>query len=655
MIGPNHEGGKTAPRPDSGGQALEAAIPPFAMRNRRWIVFATEAATVCLSLAAAFLLRFEFAVPPDQQVLLWQGLGFALPVKFAAFRFAALERRSFRFTSMADILPMAAANLGGSAVFAAIARGSLGPAFPRSIYLIDPILCFAGIAGLRLLTRLWWESQGAPSNDGRIRSRILIYGAGVAGVTLLRRVRSDTACGVEVVAFVDDDPAKRNAIVQGVPVGGTGGDLELAIQRYRADEIWIAAPSAPPRQQRRIAERCARTGLRFQKVPTLAELVTGAKPLDEVREVLSKELIGRDLIDLGEIRLESWLSRQRLIVTGAAGSIGSELCRQAAACHPRALIALDRSEGGLFEIERQLREEFPGLPLTMEIADINHTSCMAQVITRHRANLVFHAAAYKHVPLMERHLLQAVENNALAVRRLLHAADERGVERFVLISSDKAVRPSSVMGASKRLAEFAVCSFAAARTRAMAVRFGNVLGSSGSLLPILQKQIANGGPVTITHPEMTRFFMDLGEAVSLVMQAGFMGSGGEIFVLDMGEPVRIVDLARRLIRLSGYEPDRDIEVLFSGPRPGEKLHEELTYPFEQLTESPNRKIRIASGGLPSAIDGARIFRDLEALVSARNERAVLDTIEALIPEFTPGELVRGPAGESRPAARRAHS
>jgi FlaA1/EpsC-like NDP-sugar epimerase len=290
----------------------------------------------------------------------------------------------------------------------------------------------------------------------------------------------------------------------------------------------------------------------------------------------------------------------------------------------------------------------------VEIADIADTAHMAQSIARHRASVVYHAAAYKHVPLMERHLLQAVENNALAVRRLLEAADELGVERFVLISSDKAVRPSSVMGASKRLAEIAVCSFAAARTRAMAVRFGNVLGSSGSLLPILQKQIAGGGPVTVTHPQMTRFFMDLREAVSLVMQASFLGSGGEIFVLDMGEPVRIVELAQRLIRLYGHEPGRDIEIVFSGPRPGEKLHEELAYPFERLTESPHPKIRAATDGLPSSIDGSRIFRDLERQVSARDERGVMAAIEALIPEFTPSGVARESVEESGPAARRAH-
>jgi FlaA1/EpsC-like NDP-sugar epimerase len=645
----------STPRHSTDEGPREASIPPFAMRNRRWIVFATEVATICLSLAAAFLLRFEFDVPPHQQVLLFQGLGLALLVKFAAFRLAALERRSFRFTSLADILPIAAANIGGSVVFAALIRGILGPRFPRSIYFIDLILCFVGIAGLRLLMRLLWESKAATS-DGRGRGkRILIYGAGVAGVTLLRRIRTDLGFGAEVVAFVDDDPAKRNAIIQGLPVSGSSGDLQSVIQQHRVDEIWVAAPSAARREQQRIVERCRATGLTFRIVPTLAELVTGSKPVDAVREISSAELMGRELVDLGEKRLESWLSRQRLIVTGAAGSIGSELCRQAAACNPRMLVAIDRSEGGLFEIERQFRDEYPELPLTTEIADITDTGHMAQLIARYRASMIYHAAAYKHVPLMERHILQAVENNALSVRRLLQAADELGVERFVLVSSDKAVRPSSVMGASKRLAELATCSFAAKRTRAMAVRFGNVLGSSGSLLPILRAQIAGGGPVTITHPEMTRFFMDLREAVSLVMQASFLGSGREIFVLDMGEPVRIVDLAERLIRLNGYEPERDIKIRFTEPRPGEKLHEELAYPFEELSESPHKKIRSAANGLPPSFDGVSAFRDLERRVAARDERGVLAAIEALIPEFTPSAVVRGAAEASGGAARRAFS
>ena len=610
---------------------------PLLARYRRPVIFVSELAVVLLSLAAAFQLRFEFEVPPHQRALFLQGLGLALLAKLAVFRLSGLERRSFRFTSFADIWLLAGANLAGSALFTICTRVVVGPRFPRSIYLVDFLLCFLGLAAGRVLVRYWWErKQRRLETPGA--KRILIYGAGRAGVALLRHLEAVADRSIEPVGFVDDDTVKRGAILHGLAVLGSGGSIKELVSAHSVDEVWIAIPSASEQQLERAAEHCRAAGTSHRRIPKLAELVTGAAGVGQLQNVGSETLIGRQPVELHQARLRSWIAGRRVLITGAGGSIGSELCRQIASSNPQALILMDHNEDALYSAETQLRREFPEVALDAVLADTANADGMARLIRRCGVTLVLHAAAHKHVPLMERQPIEAVANNVLGTYRLLSVARELGVPRFVLISSDKAVYPSSVMGATKRLAELLVCSFNSETTVCAAVRFGNVLGSSGSVLPLFQQQIRAGGPITITHPEMERYFMDIREAAALVVQASCRATGGEVFVLDMGKPVRIVDLAERLIRFAGLEPYQDIPIEFIGTRPGEKLQESLVYSDEQLTDSQHPKIRFARQDPQPADLLTEAVSEMENAVARGDGEALLTTLEKLLPGYKASEF-----------------
>ncbi len=615
---------------------LQAVDGPL-VRHRALVVFLADLLIMVFSLVIAFLLRFEFEVSERQQVLLLQGMGCVLVSKLAVFRILGLERTSWRFASLSDLAWLARANLAGSVVFTILTRILVGQAFPRSIYLLDLLLCFLGTAGTRFLVRFFWESLSSSSGPGS--QRILIYGAGAAGMMLLRQLRASSDLNVLVAGFLDDDPYKRDATLHGVKVLGGGSEAAQIAAQYRINGIWVAIPSAGEQQQERIERICQSAKVAFRKIPSLAELITSSGATANNHEFFTEELIDRKPVKLDEERIQAFIAGWSVMVTGAGGSIGSELCRRLALYQPERLIALERSEGDLFRIERELKERFPQTNIIAELCDVND-SWVREVIRRHEVNTILHAAAYKHVPMMEKQILQATKNNALGTFNLVDMAGEEGVAHFVLISSDKAVNPTSVMGATKRLSELIVSSMTDERTKCVSVRFGNVLGSSWSVLPLFQAQLAAGGPLTVTDPEMVRYFLTAQEAVQLVMQAATMGRGGETFVLDMGTPVKILHLAEKLIRLSGMEPYKDIPIVFTKAGPGEKLREELASVRETLAKTEHEKIRVVRGNRQHPQRFRRWMSEIRSLVDDQDEAGILLKLQEIIPEYQPSEFAQ---------------
>jgi len=463
----------------------------------------------------------------------------------------------------------------------------------RAVLIIASVLLLAVCGLFRLAPRFHLELQ---SSRGRSTGRpTLIIGAGDTGESLLRELRKNPASEFNPVGFIDDDHEKWGVKIHGIPVVGERAVLRQKIETLGVRDVIIAIPGASREDMRQIFEICRESGARFRTVPTRGELERGAARVGQIRLVDLDDLLGRDVVRLDLQPLREGLSGRRILVTGAAGSIGRELARQIAGYDPEELILLDRNENSLFHLDADLRDAHPLLSFKILVGDVQDVPRLDVMLATWRPHIVFHAAAYKHVPLMERNPLEAIKNNVTATRRLAETAARHHVERFIYVSTDKAVKPTSVMGATKRLGERLVKSLPESGTRFMAVRFGNVLGSDGSVVPTFRRQIAAGGPVTVTHPEATRFFMTIPEAVHLVLMAGVMGEGGEVFLLRMGEPVRILDLARNLIELSGLRPDIDIRIVCTGLRAGEKLHEELQNDAEHALPTSNEKIMILSG------------------------------------------------------------
>lgn len=617
----------------------------FFMRFRRFFIAACHVVIIVFSLMIAFMLRFEFSIPKTELALLAAGLWIVLAAKLPVFWFARFDRGWWRFVGIADLYNVLIGNILASVLFSAISIFWFGFRFPRSVYIIDFLLCFLTTAGLRFSVRLYYESVARElSKEGN--KGLLIYGAGAAGVTLLREIRSNPSLKYRIVGFLDDSSTKRHAVVMGVSVLGSGREASLIVDRHKGtassiDEIVIAMPSADGSQMREALANCRAAGVPCKTVPGVAELLSGKILSSQIRDVSVVDLLGREPVLLDESMIRSSIQGRAVMVTGAAGSIGSELCRQVARFHPKKLIALDQAESELFRIEMELTGRFPDLNLVSQIGDIRNYGRLEETIRRYAVDSIFHAAAYKHVPLMESHLFEAMSNNVLGTRNLVYAAGRNGVSDFLMISSDKAVNPTNVMGTTKRVAELIVSSMPlpkdGGRTKFVSVRFGNVLGSNGSVIPVFKQQIAAGGPVTVTHPQMRRYFMTIPEAVQLVLQASTMSKGSEIFVLDMGEPVYIVDLAKNMIRLSGKVPDVDIEIRYTGLRPGEKLFEELITEGENILPTYHQKIKIFRGTpLPHEIIEARL-NEIETAVNARDETAVLLCLKDLVPEYQPSE------------------
>ena len=623
-------------------------LEPIFFKHRRAFIRFGEIITIACSLTLALELRFDFAVPSTELSRVLPALGLALITKLPLFYAFGMERGWWRFADIGDLCRILRSNVIGSMLFTA--SGTLLIAgLPRSVYLIDFLLCFLALAGGRFGVRVYHEMVITDLTSRRRTKGLLIYGAGSAGLNLVREIKSNPHLNYRITGFLDDDPRKRHSSLLGVPVLGSGRDAAKLVERYRntsrrADEIVIAMPSASGRQMAEALANCRATGLPCKTIPSLSELLAGKIRVSQIREISVEDLLGREPVQLEESRIRNAVAGRIVMVTGAAGSIGSELCRQLALHDPKMLVLFDRAESDLFKIEMELNATLSSVQIAPVIGDIRDYTRVEEVIQRFSVESIFHAAAYKHVPMMENHILEAVHNNVVGSYNLVKAAFNRGVSSFVMISSDKAVNPTNIMGLTKRVSELVVSSMPSSGSngpvRFVAVRFGNVLGSNGSVVPLFRAQIANGGPVTVTHPEMRRYFMTIPEAVQLVLQASVMGKGSEIFVLDMGEPVRILDLARNMIRLSGHEPDVDIPIRFLGLRPGEKLYEELAAASDQIRPTCHEKIMIFCGP-QLQYDKMEIWmRRLKQLLRRRNELEILLHIQQIVPEFRPSDEYR---------------
>ena len=584
----------------------------------------------------AFLLRFDFVLTRKAVSQLMIAVPFWCVLQTLVFRILAIDRAWSRYFSIPDLLRIAHGE------FVAFLIGTpiiwyLGPdGFPRSLYFLNAMVSCCGIAAIRSWPRFHAHQKRRDKNEGK---RVVIYGAGQAGNTLLGEIRENPGLGYKVCGFVDDDPRKTGTSIQAVRVLGSGRDMTTLAERHTIAEILIAVPSADGSRMTQILEYCHASKVPCKTIPGLSEVLQSRQLMTQVRDVSVEDLLGRHSIQLDDQAICTKLGDAVVLVTGAGGSIGSELCRQIARFGPRAIVGYEIAESPLFEIDREMKHSFSSVPFYPEIGSIQNSRRFTEVLNRYSPSIVYHAAAYKHVPLMESHWFEAVENNVLGTRNVARLSAQFGVSSFVMISSDKAVRPTNIMGATKRVAELLINSLAGGATDFVSVRFGNVLGSNGSVIPIFKRQIAMGGPVTVTSPEMRRFFMTIPEAVQLVLQASTMGRSGDIFVFDMGEPVRIVDLARKLILLSGLKPGSDIEIQFTGVRPGEKLYEELSHLEEGTQPTYHDKIRIFSHGEATANNLDWSLDRLAVFCAERNARGLLLEIKNMIPEYNPSSTV----------------
>ncbi len=597
----------------------------FAVTRRRWqrtlVGIAAVAPLLALSYYLAFLLRFGGEVPDSASRLLFVSLPWVLYAKCLAVGWALLESGLSRVVSFHDLkVVLKASVVGGLAVIVIDSLAVPEVTVPRSVLLLDGGISFLTMCGLRALPRIWIETRSQFRRSGD-ETRVLIVGASEKGATLLREIHQSAQLNYHVAGFIDDRPQLVGQLIAGIPVVGTTEDLADVTERLRIQEVLITAGEVDGRSVRKLHEAAAELEIRLKVLPSYEQLIEQHVSV-QPRAVAIEDLLQRESVEIDLDAIDDWLAGRVVLVTGSAGSIGSEICRQLLKLAPTRLVVLDRSETGQFFLERELRRLAPDVTIDTVIADTTDRQRLDAVFAEYRPNIVFHAAAYKHVPLMEQHPGEAVKNIVLATRNLVDVAEQFDVSAFVMISTDKAVNPTSVMGSCKRLAERYVQATAAESTcRFVTVRFGNVLDSAGSVVPVFREQIARGGPITVTHPEIIRYFMLIPEAAQLVIQAGAMGQGGEIFVLDMGEPVKIVDLARDMIRLSGLREVDDIEIEFTGLRPGEKLYEELYGKGEEHRRTSHAKIMVADSERRHVLE---VIRDISALEACANaEPAVI--------------------------------
>lgn len=550
----------------------------------------------------SYLIRFEFVFTEYWLLAALTQAPYVLLIQFAALIFTGVysfvwkyiglsEIKAFVWAAIASVIPLLIVRLWVPDRF-----GSWK--VPLSVIFVDTMLAFGGVLGVRVIRRAMYERYekkrlNFAGRRAAARQRVLLIGAGRAGVTAVRELHARGNNDLDVVGFIDDDHAKIGSIIQRVKVLGTTEEIPAIVKRLDIDQVVITIAQVSRESLLRIVEICESIPVQMRIIPAFYEILQGRLEVSRLREVQIEDLLGRDQVQLDVAEISEYLTGKTVMVTGAGGSIGSELVRQTANFQPEQILLVERAEFALFNIERELRASLPTVPIVPLTADVGDRSRMASILKQYRPQVIMHAAAHKHVPMMELNPTEAIKNNVLGTNCLGELAGEYGAEVFVLISTDKAVRPTSVMGASKRLAELAIQALDRKYdTRYVAVRFGNVIGSAGSVIPLFREQIKNGGPVTVTHPEMVRYFMTIPEAAQLVLQAGAMGAGGEIFVLDMGEPVKILDLARDTITLSGLKPFEDIDIVFTGIRPGEKLYEELATDGENADKTRHPKIFI---------------------------------------------------------------
>ncbi len=611
-------------------------VSPQAQIHNRYLILFDIFLTIA-SVVGAFALRLDVNFYSYLKAVYWM-VGISLVVKLSIYYFFGLYRRLWAYASINELLLIVMAVTAASIAFSAIMMTLLVTrllTFPRMVLLIDWLLSLTGVGGFRFSLRLISETRSANAKpQARKAGKVLVIGAGDAGALVVREMQRNPQLGLHPIGYLDDDPAKLKHQIHGVPVIGKLTDLGRALNSRPVSEVIIAIPSTDGKIIRMVTDICRLKGVPFRTMPGLYELLGGKVSVNRLREVDITDLLRREPAQIQNELIGAALTGKRILVTGAGGSIGREICRQIARWGPQMLILLGHGENSIFEALLELQENFPALPIQPVIADIRDVPRLTSIFNSFHPQVVFHTAAHKHVPLMESNIEEAISNNVIGTRNVCQAATAADTERLVLISTDKAVRPANVMGATKRIAEMIVLETAHRTGRAFSVvRFGNVLGSRGSVVPLFKRQIAHGGPITITHPDMKRYFMTIPEAVYLVLQASAMGQGGEVFLLNMGQQVRILDLAEDLIRLSGLEPGKDIEIVFTGIRPGEKLSEDLWEEgteYQKTTHPDIFRVEAEESNIPAGL--SRTVDELNHLSLEGETSAIISLLDETIPE-----------------------
>lgn len=600
-----------------------------------------DAVLIAVSLFVSFLIRFEFALPnhwpKDDLHVFVNTLGVFIVVKLLVFFLNGLYDRMWRYVSIRELMVLLRATLISAVTLVFliffIMTPNLRTGFSRSVIVIDTLLTFLLVGGARFGVRFLYETRRHRSVLDNSKP-VLVFGAGDAGEIMVREMLKHPDMEYDPVGFIDDDATKRGRRIHGVEVLGDRDDIPHLVDKYDVEEVIVAIPSAPGRVIREVAAICDEVDVKVKTLPGVFELIDGRVGLSEIRDVRVEDLLGRDPVKIDLTEAKKYLDDKVVLVTGAAGSIGSELCRQIARFRPRRLLLLDHNENDLYYLALELKKKIPDLPFDLVVGDIKDKVWLEHVFDKFKPYVVFHAAAHKHVPLMQENISSAVLNNVTGSKNLIEVAKKHKAGRFVLISTDKAVDPTTIMGTTKRIAEMVLQSYAdGGETKLMAVRFGNVMGSNASVASIFKKQIEEGGPVTVTHPDATRYFMSVSEATQLVLQAGAIGAGGEIFLLDMGEPVKIIDLARNLIRLSGYEPGTDIPIEITGMRPGDEITEDLVGKNEKVTKTIQNKIMVVSNGKFDRAKFLEELAELEHLVKTHDPGKINVQMKLMVPTY----------------------
>lgn len=607
----------------------------FKRQVRLIVIYIADILMLNLAYIFALWLRFEGQTTGNQfrayfEVYLEHWLELTL-IKLAVFTYLKIYKNLYKYASITEVMNITFA-VGVANALAISYLTFFHAALPRSVYIIVAMLDIMLIGGSRMMARVLLKVKSTHHDTQGAVKRILVIGGGDAGAMIIRELKNHSNLRSKPVAIIDDNPIKEGTHINGVPIVGQREDIISVVRKKKIDEIIIAIPSAKRSTIKEIVNECKRTKVKIRIVPGMYELIGGTVNIQSVRDIDIKDILGRDEVNLDNKAIADYLNGKVVMVTGGGGSIGSELSRQIASFGPKALILLDIYENSVFALQNELLKLHPDLDLTIKIASVRDRERIHKIMQELKPEVVFHAAAHKHVPLMEANPQAAVKNNVIGTLNVAQAAHKASVKRFVMISTDKAVNPTNIMGATKRLCEMIIQSMdKVSSTEYVAVRFGNVLGSNGSVVPTFKKQVSEGGPVTVTHAEITRYFMTIPEASQLVLQAGSMAQGGEIFILDMGEPVKIVNLAEDVIRLSGYEPYEDIPIVFTGLRPGEKLYEELLMDEEGIRDTAHDKIHV---GQPMDINYQALvtkIRDFEASIQTLDD----ETIKVKMQEFVP--------------------
>ena len=603
-----------------------ANVPKLLFENRPWFIAFFQALLVLSSLVLAWLLRFDFSLP-FRHLLMWTA-PILIAVRLSSLRLFNLHRGWWHFSGVSEALNILKAVALGTVCFYLIVISLGFYAFPRSVYLLEAVLTAGLLSGGRLMSRVLAETM---RRDSKTSKKVIIIGAGFAAQMVIREI-AHSGSGYCVLGCLDDDESKLGIAIHGVTVLGKAEQLSAILAHYPADEVVIAVPSATGEQMQRFIQICQQAGIPFRTVPALGEIINGRVSIRQLRDVRLEDLLGREPVemDLEPVRRE--IEDKVVFVTGAAGSIGSELCRQVMRYGPRQLVCIDQNETGLFYLQQAFAGDRERHSSIFCVADISDEMRMRRLFQQHNPSIVFHAAAYKHVPLMEGNVQEAVKNNVFGLMNLLETSEDCGCESFVLISSDKAVNPTSVMGATKRLGELILSCRSESAMRCIAVRFGNVLGSNGSVVPVLQQQLENNRPLTITHPEIKRFFMTTREAVALVLEASTVGEHGDILVLEMGKQISIVQLARTLIQLSG-KTENQVSIQFTGLRPGEKLYEEMCSAAEEIVSTDRPKIKRVRGKRREWPLLARRLEELRASLTVDGAEPVRSKLREILPEY----------------------